>query len=265
MFIREMSDIHLEFGELSIPPMPEDKETVLILGGDLGLVCTERQRETLGRFLVNASVMFRSVIYILGNHEHYNYSYIHTYTTIEQLIYKLGLQNVFLLEHATKVFDNVAFVGATLWTDYDNDPAKMSLCGRAINDHRLITTGTILQPNGWAFTPEMARQEHMKARTYVFNEAKKQKAAGNKVVIVVHHGISYKSVHKEYDGSPINCAFVSALDNEVVEAKADILFHGHTHKQFDYMLGETRVIVNPRGYFGVEDISGFNPTLRVEV
>jgi hypothetical protein len=29
--------------------------------------------------------------------------------------------------------------------------------------------------------------------------------------------------------------------------------HGHTHEQFDYMIGSTRVVCNPRGYDGYED------------
>lgn len=31
--------------------------------------------------------------------------------------------------------------------------------------------------------------------------------------------------------------------------------HGHTHEQFDYMLGTTRVVCNPRGYDGYEDMA----------
>jgi len=28
--------------------------------------------------------------------------------------------------------------------------------------------------------------------------------------------------------------------------------HGHTHHEFDYMIGECRVVCNPRGYHGYE-------------
>jgi hypothetical protein len=28
--------------------------------------------------------------------------------------------------------------------------------------------------------------------------------------------------------------------------------HGHTHEEFDYMIGSTRVICNPRGYVNYE-------------
>ena len=71
MFVRYMSDIHLEFGWMQLLSVPEDKDTVLVLAGDIGLIFNQDQLDTLGRFLVDASVQFRAVIYVLGNHEHY--------------------------------------------------------------------------------------------------------------------------------------------------------------------------------------------------
>ena len=29
--------------------------------------------------------------------------------------------------------------------------------------------------------------------------------------------------------------------------------HGHTHEDFDYMVGETRIVCNPRGYIRYEE------------
>jgi len=29
--------------------------------------------------------------------------------------------------------------------------------------------------------------------------------------------------------------------------------HGHTHEEFDYMVGTTRVVCNPRGYINYEN------------
>jgi hypothetical protein len=37
------------------------------------------------------------------------------------------------------------------------------------------------------------------------------------------------------------------------------------HNQFDYMIGDTRVIAKPRGYVGHEDTSEFDPTFTFEV
>jgi len=47
---------------------------------------------------------------------------------------------------------------------------------------------------------------------------------------------------------------------EVIQAVSN----GHTHPCFDYVLGETRIVCNPRGYDGHED-TGWNPNKIVEV
>jgi hypothetical protein len=43
--------------------------------------------------------------------------------------------------------------------------------------------------------------------------------------------------------------------------------HGHTHHPFDYMIGETRIVCNPRGYEndGYSEDTGWNPNLILEI
>ena len=48
------------------------------------------------------------------------------------------------------------------------------------------------------------------------------------------------------------------------DSKAALWVHGHIHGQSDYVLGETRVIANPRGYPG-EDVGVFRPDLVVDI
>ena len=54
MFIRVMSDLHLEFcqGNMNLPELPEDKDTVLILAGDIGLA---KKPNTYRPFIENVS------------------------------------------------------------------------------------------------------------------------------------------------------------------------------------------------------------------
>jgi hypothetical protein len=39
------------------------------------------------------------------------------------------------------------------------------------------------------------------------------------------------------------------LDNPQIK----LWTHGHTHETFDYVIGETRIFCNPRGYIGYEN------------
>jgi hypothetical protein len=48
---------------------------------------------------------------------------------------------------------------------------------------------------------------------------------------------------------------------------ARLWVHGHMHDSFDYVLGETRVVSNPRGYArnGVNENARFDPNMVVEI
>ena len=260
MLIRYMSDVHLEFGWMNIMSLEEDKDTVLVLAGDIGVVSQPDRLDQLGRFLVDASVRFRAIIYIAGNHEFYHSDLFKTRDLIRQKIERLGLTNVFFLENETKIIDDVAFIAATLWTNYDNDPVKAVLATQAMNDFRLIWNGYS------AVRPSDFIKFYDESKAYVFDQVKAQKEAGLKTVVVVHHGVSYQSVHAKYKGDPYNSAFVSELSNEILDTQPNIIIHGHVHDAFDYMIGDTRVLVNPRGYVGHETgFNGFDPVARIEV
>jgi Icc-related predicted phosphoesterase len=55
-------------------------------------------------------------------------------------------------------------------------------------------------------------------------------------------------VHRRYADSDANCAFVSNLEDLILATHPVLWVHGHVHDPFDYMVGETRVLANPRGY-----------------
>lgn len=264
MFIRYMSDIHLEFGWMHIMSLEEDKDSVLVLAGDIGVIHNKSLSDTLGRFLVDASVQFRAVIYVLGNHEFYGESLDVVRDQIRTKIATLGLTNVFVLEDQTHVIDDVAFIGSTLWTDYNNNPMDKILGEQALNDFRVIHTGP---PTGFDRTirADDLAKIHNRSRYFIFEEVKKQKQLGNKTVVVVHHGVSYQSVHQRFKGDPYNGSFVSEMSKDIIDAQPNIVIHGHVHNAFDYMIDDTRVLVNPRGYIGHDIENGFDPVARVEI
>ena len=51
----------------------------------------------------------------------------------------------------------------------------------------------------------------------------------------------------------MNGAYRSNLEDFIVaRPQIKLWIHGHTHHEFDYMVGDTRVVCNPRGYVGYE-------------
>jgi len=63
----------------------------------------------------------------------------------------------------------------------------------------------------------------------------------------------------------MNGAYHSDLSEFILDhPQIKLWTHGHTHHPFDYMIGGTRIVCNPRGYDGYE-ATGWNPNLLLEI
>lgn len=255
MFVRIMSDLHLEFWNMKIYPLPDDKYSILVLAGDVG---NTRSIEKNMILLKQASEMFKGVIYVLGNHEHYHGSFDKTYDLIKQQVWDANLTNVFILENETVLIDDVAFIGATLWTDLDKgNPVHRQLTKMYMADYHVIKNDEKV------LNPQDTYDAHIISKKYIFKEIVKHKKNGYKTVVVTHHGISTLSTHARFRGDPMNSSFISDLSEKILDTKPDVWIHGHVHNCFQYQLGETRVIVNPRGY--PNEQGEFDDVLTIEV
>ena len=82
-------------------------------------------------------------------------------------------------------------------------------------------------------------------------------------VIVTHAAPGLRSVAPKHRADPLTAAFASDLE-WLLDGRAVLWIHGHTHFCCDYTVGGTRVVSNQRGYPG-EDTGPFDPALVVEV
>lgn len=237
-----MSDLHLEFG-LDLPARPEDPKTVLILAGDIGLAV---KKHTYMTFLDVMSNYYEHVIYIMGNHEFYRGSLLTGFDQIRSEASKFN--NVYVVENSVIILGETAFICATLWTDFNKlDPIAI-LAAKELNDYKVIRTGTIDNPHERKIEPLDLIKLHKDSVGFIFESIAKYKLNGYKTVVVTHHGPSGKSIHPIYFGDPQNWSFVSELGDRIADCGPDIWIHGHTHHSFDYIIGNTRVVCNPRGY-----------------
>ena len=76
-----------------------------------------------------------------------------------------------------------------------------------------------------------------------------------KYVVVTHHAPTPLSIAECYKGDRLmNGAFHSDLSEFIMDRPQIKLWtHGHMHNVSDYVVGETRVVCNPRGYVGHEE------------
>ncbi len=157
MKIQVVSDLHLEFSEVTIPNAGAD---VLILSGDI-LVADDLYRHAaadfnpysqgafadLSRrmqvakryrdFLKQVSDTFPHVVYVAGNHEFYHFRWFQALEVLKEECDRFP--NVYFLERDCKKIDDVTFVGGTLWTDMNrNDPLTLHAVRDMMNDYRVI-------------------------------------------------------------------------------------------------------------------------------
>jgi len=272
MKIAVCSDIHLEFGTISL----ENTEgaNVLILGGDICVAKDLNKRDEyalmdrFGRseawhtFFQECCARFPHVIYIVGNHEHYHGDFR---DTIKHLRDKLGyLVNLHILDKQMVQLGGVSFIGGTLWTDMNKeDPITLLHMTGMMNDFRCIMNSNRVvnfkdhegkfATRTAKFSPDDTVVDHKEMLEYIriMIEGKFEQ----KFVVVGHHAPSKASTHPRYaDEVIMNGGYSSDLSEFIMDhPQIKLWTHGHTHEDFDYMIGSTRIVCNPRGYDAYED------------
>ena len=255
MKIREMSDLHLEFGPLRLENAGED---VLVLAGDIGVA------HAGGLWAITQAEKFNiPVVMVAGNHEFYHgwqgYDMEQVYRNLREL--SDTTENFHFLQNESVVINGVRFRGTTQWTDFDfNGQADidMGYASQSMNDYNKI----VIRPMQ-KFFPYDALHEHHKSLNFLEGEFEQE--FHGRTVVVTHHGVSGKSIHGKYANDKYNAAYVSNLEDLVEKSNASLWFHGHVHHSFDYMIGNTRVKTNPRGYDKIEINPDWDPNLIVEI
>lgn len=250
------SDLHLEFGPITIKNTQH--ADVLILAGD---ICTAKDFKTRDSqnqyskryydFFDQVSSEFKDVIYILGNHEHYGYDINRTIHNIRDRL--CGLSNIHVIEKDSTCIDGVTFVGTTLWTNLNyRDPYVMATIPTVMNDFRQIKVDVrtdIIHNDPPRLTPDMWCDEYQRCRKFLDGAVNQ-----DQTVVVTHFTPSYQSCHAKYFGDRVmNAAFHNELFDFVYDnPKIALWIHGHTHDECDYVINQTRIMCNPRGYSGYE-------------
>lgn len=254
MKIAVASDIHLEFGPIELKNT-EDAE-VLILSGDICVAYNLDPYDATGllersvsehKFFQGCCSEFKHVMYVAGNHEHYYGDFT---KTIPKLKERLGyLVNLHILDKECLTVDGVLFIGGTLWTDMNKeDSLTLYHMKSMMNDFRLVEN-SIKESK---FTPGDSVDDHRDMLDYI-----KLMVSGKNdtdIVVVGHHAPSKLSTHPRYAREKVmNGGYSSDLSEFIIDhPQIKLWTHGHTHEDFDYMIGSTRIVCNPRGYINHE-------------
>jgi len=275
MRIALCSDIHLEFGPIQLENT-EDAE-VLILSGDICVAADLGPVDTVGvsdsrgyhgfhEFMAACSANFSAVVYVMGNHEHYHGDFAETQDILRKHL-KL-YPNVHMLEKQTFECGDFLFVGGTLWTNFDGgNKGYMQMISGLMNDYRGVKNSNRkvsfksyedddtfkFKERPATFAPEDSYEDHLAMMGFLAKTLE-DSDPHQKVIMVGHHSPSKLSIHPRYaHDRVINSAYSSHLDDFILaNPRIKLWTHGHTHEPFDYMIGSTRVVCNPRGYINYE-------------
>ena len=270
MKISLVSDLHLEFGYQEM-----EGGDVLILAGDIAeartitkqLHSTRVLPYTPGKmnaydFFYHECAKYKQVFYVQGNHEHYHGRFDKTYEELKCAM----PSNVRVLENEIVEYEGVMFLGATLWTDLNKgDPITVHSIKSFMNDYRVIQNFYADTGLYYKLTPEATLAAHRYSREYF--KLMLAEHRDKPFVVITHMAPSFASVNEKYiRDTTINGGYASELSEFILDNdNIRVWVHGHMHDPVDYMIGETRILANPRGYVGHEDTSGFNPDLTFEV
>jgi predicted phosphodiesterase len=251
MKIRLLSDLHTEF---RLPYKTADfaeyrGEDVLVLAGDIASGSTN----TINVIKFFKAQGFPQIVYVAGNHEYYGGDYVQFN---EKMAEKCAvLDGVHFLNPGSVTIDGVLFTGGTLWTNFAENPFSQTRARRAINDFRVITN----------FDVNQCAQTYYEHIDFI---KQAYEARGDKRVVVVTHFLPAREcIAPRFRGPDlINDYFANDLGGYIATMENTTWLFGHTHDATDIVLGDTRVVANPHGYYtAVDDGIGFEPFKVIEV
>ena len=243
-----LSDVHVEFEPFDPPKVNAD---IVILAGDIHV-------KNKGLFWAKEKFSDIPVLYVLGNHEYYG-------EALPKHLDKLRKQaegtNIKILENEAIKIAGINFLCCTLWTDFCllGEPRIAGYeATQVMTDYKKIRVSPTYRKLRSIDTAGI----HYRSIKWLKEEVKTKN--NEKVIIVTHHAPSKLSLPEYYREDILSAAYASNLDEFVASSGATLWIHGHLHTKQDYMIGETRVVCNPKGYPD-EPNDEFEPDFVIEI
>ena len=253
LLIQVVSDLHIEFYEhiLKVPDKIQPQAPILALLGDIGLACTDLLQD----FLFLQADRFEKVLFLPGNHEYYN-SRDTTYSMEEQMDWMKEVcsrrENLYFMDRDSLLLNGVLVLGTTLWSDIPDEMLRKA--EQSMNDYEVsYNHKSKLGEAPRRLRADETRREHETSVAWIRSKLADAKKDGRKVVVLTHHTpLMSGTSHPMYEGGDLTCCFSTSLKSLIIFSAPTLVAWacGHTHYNFDFMVGNVRVCSNQRGYKG---------------
>jgi len=248
--VRLYSDVHNEISRVYnkkyhqtngdwVPiELPNDKDTILILAGDID------HGKLMPNYLNLLSTRFRYVIHVHGNHEFYGSSIGSVNNKLSNA--KLN-DNVYHLYDESIIIDDIKFIGGTMWSGLKHPLAPFD-AKMGCNDYRMIRNGPKDIPWKRKLSTDDTVAMHHEWLGFIYEELKSYEG---KTVVITHH-----SPWSPKDNKPISHVWHASQESLIQDLNPDFWFFGHTHEVSDQILFNTRLVANCVGYYS--ENTGYN-------
>ena len=201
-----------------------------------------------------ASDHYEQVLAVPGNHEYYAYYDIAAQP--ESFHIKL-FPNVKICSNTVEHIGDIDIVASTLWAHIDIQNAYYT--ERCVSDFHRIMYGDHL------LTAADFNLEHERCLQFIKQAVEESKAKTK--IVLTHHVPTGLCTAAEFSGSTINGAFTVELGNYIVDSGIDYWIYGHSHRNIDAQIGDTRIMSNQLGYVSHREhlTNGFLSSRFIEI
>lgn len=265
-----VSDLHLDVN-INHPFSLPSSDIFTVIAGDVSAYMNDTVK------WINSNV--KNGVFIEGNHIGYNnkkHSIQYWETQLEKA-FPID-SNVSYLRNNFKIVDDVVFVGGILFTDYKLDGesnvyinkqrAMLYLNDFKYNKYNVLTDNPTAEndkyPNVKAITP--SDYQKMFYETLGVIRGVCEKYTDKKIVVITHHAPSHLSIDPIFETDKANASYASHLEEFILDhPNIKCWCHGHIHTSSDYMIGDCRVVCNPRGYEEYHPNKSFDSNKIIEI
>jgi hypothetical protein len=198
------------------------------------------------------------IVYTPGNHEFYGMNmdvFMHDLHCLD-----VTSDRLFILDGTYKyahVIDDITFIGATLWTDFNKENAGVeNIAYRNMNDYNYIMSGNDRK----TVSINRILNEHYEQKKNIFREL--ERSTTDKCVVISHHQPFLGTMVHGGVHDALSYAYQVDLEKELNSCikLPQYWFSGHTHTSVStvrkYTNGEVHFISNQYGY-PVETTTGY--------
>lgn len=254
MRIQYASDLHLEFAEnssyLKHHPL-EVAGDMLVLAGDIGYIGDDNYSKH--PFWDWISDNYKQTIVIPGNHEFYKMF------DIDKLYngwtFKIRDNVTCHYNAVIPLGKDTELITTTLWAHIPLENAFRT--ESSVSDFSRIRYGSSpLDFNRF-------NEEHY--RCFRFLQESVNRSNAGHILVATHHVPSFELLSPEFSGSNINGAFVVELGHYIASSPVEYWIYGHSHRNIDKMIGNTKCVSNQLGYVFSNEHNTFDKGKYMEV